>query len=111
MFICLLDTIDWPTAFLGTLHAGMVAVPVNTLLTEDEYAFMLADSRAKALVVSDALYPKFARLIASGAFPHIRHVIVSGEVPDGLPAHHEPGATHRRRVPARTLSPAAHHAR
>ena len=81
VLICLLDTIDWPTAFLGTLHAGMVAVPVNTLFTEDEYAFMLADSRAKALVVSDALYPKFARLIDSGAFPHLQHVIVSGELP------------------------------
>jgi benzoate-CoA ligase len=87
VFICLLDTIDWPTAFLGTLHAGMVAVPVNTLLTEDEYAFMLADSRAKALVVSDALYPKFARHIASGAFPDIRKVIVSGEAPPGVHAH------------------------
>ena len=100
VLICLLDTIDWPTAFLGTLHAGMVAVPVNTLFTEDEYAFMLADSRAKALVVSDALYPKFAKAIASGAFPHLQHVIVSGEVPAGLHAHHSlekliDGASHR----------------
>ena len=59
MLICLLDTIDWPTAFLGCLKAGVVAVPVNTLMTEDDYRFMLADSRARVLVVSDALYPKF----------------------------------------------------
>ena len=38
VLICLLDTIDWPTAFLGALKAGVVAVPVNTLLTEDDYA-------------------------------------------------------------------------
>src|SRR5438105_647340 len=31
ILICLLDTIDWPTAFLGALKAGVVAVPVNTL--------------------------------------------------------------------------------
>ena len=43
--MCLLDTIDWPTVFLGTLNAGRVAVPVNTLMTEDDYRFMLADSR------------------------------------------------------------------
>src|SRR5215213_8503952 len=34
ILICLLDSIDWPTAFLGALKAGVVAVPVNTLLTE-----------------------------------------------------------------------------
>ena len=31
VLMCLLDTIDWPSVFLGTLHAGRVAVPVNTL--------------------------------------------------------------------------------
>jgi benzoate-CoA ligase len=80
VLICLLDSIDWPTAFLGCLKAGVVAVPVNTLMTEDDYRFMLADSRAQALVVSEALYPKFAKLI--GEFD-IRHVIVSGENAQG----------------------------
>jgi len=53
ILICLLDTIDWPTAFLGTIKAGVVAVPVNTLMTEDDYRFMLDDSRARVLVVSE----------------------------------------------------------
>ena len=52
ILLALTDTLDWPTAFLGALKAGVVAVPVNTLLTEDDYKFMLADSRAKVLVVS-----------------------------------------------------------
>ena len=55
ILICLLDTIDWPTAFLGALKAGVVAIPVNTLMTESDYEFMLADSRASMLVVSEAL--------------------------------------------------------
>ena len=67
VLICLLDTIDWPTAFLGAIKAGVVAVPVNTLMTEDDYRFMLADSRARVLVVSEALYPKFEKLIAKSA--------------------------------------------
>ncbi len=78
ILICLTDTIDWPTAFLGALKAGVVAVPVNTLMTEDDYRFMLADSRARMLVVSDALYPKFAKLIVE--FPDLKHIVVSGEV-------------------------------
>ena len=48
VLMCLTDTIDWPTVFLGTVHAGRVAVPVNTLMTEDDYRYMLADSRARA---------------------------------------------------------------
>src|SRR5215471_8153406 len=67
---------DWPTAFLGCLKAGIIAVPVNTLLTEDDFGFMLADSRAKCLVVSEALFPKFEKLIKQS--PDLEHVIVSG---------------------------------
>jgi benzoate-CoA ligase len=76
VFICLLDSIDWPTAFLGAIKAGMVPVPVNTLLTEDDYRFMLDDSRARLLVVSEELYPKFAK--ASAASASLAQVIVSG---------------------------------
>ncbi len=80
ILICLLDTIDWPTAFLGALKAGVVAIPVNTLMTESDYEFMLSDSRARMLVVSEALYPKFAELIArkSDLAPDLAHVVVSG---------------------------------
>jgi benzoate-CoA ligase family protein len=81
VLIALLDTIDWPTAFLGCLKAGIIAVPVNTLLTEDDYRFMLADSRAKCLVVSEALFPRFEKLIKQS--PDLDHVIVSGENPHG----------------------------
>src|SRR5579872_4110889 len=81
VLIALLDTADWPTAFLGCLKAGIIAVPVNTLLTEDDYRFMLADSRAKCLVVSEALFPRFEKLI--GQSSDLEHVIVSGENPHG----------------------------
>src|ERR1700736_859744 len=77
ILLALLDTIDWPTAFLGAIKAGIVPVPVNTLMTEDDYRFMLAASRAKVLVASEALFPKFANLI--GSTPDLMHVIVSGE--------------------------------
>ena len=77
ILLALLDTIDWPTAFLGAVKTGVVPIPVNTLMTEDDYRFMLADSRARVLVVSEALFPKFANLIA--ASPDLMQVIVSGE--------------------------------
>ena len=64
VLMCLTDTIDWPSVFLGTLYAGRVAVPVNTLMTEDDYRFMLDDSDARLLIVSKELLPKFEKLIA-----------------------------------------------
>src|SRR6185437_13089803 len=81
VLIAMLDTADWPVAFLGCLKAGVVAVPVNTLLTEDDYRFMLAHSRAKALVVSEELFPRLEKLIA--ACPDLDHVIVVGANPHG----------------------------
>ncbi len=83
ILVCLLDSIDWPTAFLGAIQAGVVPVPVNTLLTEDDYRFMLEDSRARLLVVSEELYPKLAGSIPS--CQDLAHVIVSGEQANG---HH-----------------------
>jgi len=76
ILLCLTDTIDWPTAFLGAVKAGVVAVPVNTLLHENDYRFMLTDSRAKLLIVSEEVYPRFANLI--GSCPDLATVIVSG---------------------------------
>jgi benzoate-CoA ligase len=87
VLICLTDTIDWPTAFLGAIKAGVVPVPVNTLMTEDDYRFMLQDSRARLLVVSEELYPKFANLI--GDCENLAHVVVSGANGHGHPRFEE----------------------
>jgi len=81
VLLALTDTVDWPIAFLGCLKAGIIAVPVNTLLTEDDYHFMLTDSRAKCLVVSEVLFPKFEKIIKRA--PDLEHVIVSGGNPHG----------------------------
>jgi benzoate-CoA ligase family protein len=82
VLLCLLDTIDWPTAFLGAIKAGVIPIPVNTLMTADDYRFMLTHSRARALVVSEAIYPRFADLIQSNADlanADLELVIVSGD--------------------------------
>lgn len=55
VLLLMLDSSDWPVAFLGCLYAGVVPVAVNTLLTADDYAYMLDHSRAQAAIVSGAL--------------------------------------------------------
>jgi benzoate-CoA ligase family protein len=56
------DTPAFAATFWGALKLGAVAVPLNTLMTADEYAFVLEDSRAKVAVVEDALCPKLDAL-------------------------------------------------
>ena len=78
------DCNDWPVSFLGALYAGIVPVAVNTLLTADDYAYMLSHSRAKAALVSAALLPTLQEAMAKG--DHIvRKVVVStsGDAPAG----------------------------
>ena len=55
----LLDTTDFPAAFLGAILAGVVPIPVNTLFQPLDLAFILADSRAKAAIVSAELLPQY----------------------------------------------------
>jgi benzoate-CoA ligase family protein len=56
------DTPAFATAFWGTLKLGAIAVPLNTVMSPDEYAFVLDDSRAKIAVVEDALVSKLEGL-------------------------------------------------
>jgi 4-hydroxybenzoate-CoA ligase len=74
--ILLQDTVDFPVAFWGTMRAGAVPVPINTLLTPETVSYILNDSRAEAVAISAPLVPALAHVL-SGA----RHVIVSQ--PDG----------------------------
>ncbi|MDL1862590.1 benzoate-CoA ligase family protein, partial [Betaproteobacteria bacterium PRO7] len=78
------DTNDWPVAFLGALYAGVVPVAVNTLLTADDYTFMLAHSRAQAALVSSPLVPVLQAAMARGGH-EVRSVIVSrgSDLPPG----------------------------
>ena len=74
--MCLLDTIDFPVVFLGAIKAGLVPVAVNTLFTGDDFDFMLRDSRAQALIVSEALLPVFKPIL--GEQPFLKHIVIAG---------------------------------
>src|ERR1700716_4125911 len=72
----MLDTIDFPIVFLGAIRAGIVPVPLNTLLTSDQYAYVLADCRARVLFISEALLPAVKDMV--GRMADLDHVIVAG---------------------------------
>ena len=79
------DCNDWPVSFLGAMYAGIVPVAVNTLLSADDYHYMLKHSRAQVALVSQALLPTLLAAMAKGEH-EIKTIVVSN--PDAnLPAN------------------------
>jgi 4-hydroxybenzoate-CoA ligase len=74
--LLLLDTVDFPVAFWGSIRAGIVSIPLNTLLTAEQYHYVLEDSRAEALVVSAPLLKTVAPILDKLRF--LRSIVVSG---------------------------------
>jgi 4-hydroxybenzoate-CoA ligase len=74
--LLMLDTVELPLIFLGAMRAGVVPVPLNTLLGAEQYAYMLADSRARVLFVSAALLSTIVPILER--LPYLHHVVVVG---------------------------------
>jgi len=79
VLLLMLDGNDWPVSFLGAMYAGLVPVAVNTLLTADDYAYMLEHSRAQAVLVSGALLPALSSAMVKSDH-EVSRVIVSQPV-------------------------------
>jgi benzoate-CoA ligase len=77
------DCVDWPVAFLGCLHAGVVPVAVNTLLSVDDYAYILEHSRAQGALVSHALMPTLQKAMALAK--HEIHFMLVSRPEAGMP--------------------------
>jgi benzoate-CoA ligase len=75
VLLCLQDTVDFPVAFLGCIWAGIVPVAVNTSLKSADYQHLLADCRARALIVSQPLLARFTPFL--DALADAPRVIVS----------------------------------
>ena len=87
VLLVMLDTIDLPVAFLGCLYAGVVPVVVNTLLQSSDYAYMLGHSHARAVFVSDALYPNIKKTLQINSKKPEADipVIISGDATSATP--------------------------
>ena len=95
--LIMLDGCDMPVAFWGAIRAGVVPVPLNTLLPPEAWAYMIEDSRADAVVISAELHERAAAMLAAVQARRHLHVIVSGREGDDrvlglddLLAHVEP---------------------
>lgn len=68
------DTVDYPVVFFGAMRAGVIPVCLNTLLTADQYRYMLSDSRVEALFVSAGLLAVVKPILQG--LDCLKHIIV-----------------------------------
>ena len=74
--LLLYDTVDFPVAFWGAVRAGIVVLPLNTLLTVEQYAYILGDSRVSAIVASASLARTLVPIL--DRLPRLRTIILVG---------------------------------
>src|SRR5262245_3948979 len=81
--LLLLDTPEFPYCFFGAIKIGAVPIPINTLLKPHEYQYILNDSRARVLIVSETLLPQVLA-IAKEKLRYVKTIVVFGKAPEGM---------------------------
>ena len=76
VLIRLPNCLDYPTAFLGAMKRGAIAVPTSTLLTAEEVAYLAQDSGAAVLVTDKAAWAKLQSQLGNAT--GLRHVLLTG---------------------------------
>ena len=72
-----LDVVEFPVIFWGSLKAGIIPVPLNTLLSTEIYKVILNDCRARALFISKQLLPVVAPLLKENIY--LKSIFVVGD--------------------------------
>src|SRR6185369_10825512 len=79
VLLALDDSLDFAAVYWGAVKLGAVIIPVNTLMSAEEYAFLLQDSRARLAVVDERVAERIVSVRAR--CPFLRAVVVAGAVP------------------------------
>lgn len=77
LMLLMLDVPQFYAFFWGAIRIGAVPVPVNTMLTPEDYQYYLNDSRARVLAVSQELLPVVNEI--KGDLPYLRDLVVVSE--------------------------------
>jgi benzoate-CoA ligase len=85
VLLLLLDTPEFAYSFFGAIKIGAVPVPVNTLLRPADYLYLLNDSRARVVIVSESLLPHI-QAIPREQLQFLRDIVVVGTAPSGTHA-------------------------
>jgi benzoate-CoA ligase family protein len=78
--LLLLDCPEFVYAFFGAIKIGAVPIPTNTLFKPADYEYILNDSRARVVVISEALLPQL-QAIPAERLRYLREIVVVGAPP------------------------------
>jgi benzoate-CoA ligase family protein len=87
VMLLLLDSPEFVASFFGAIRMGAVPIPTNTLLRPPDYEYLLNDSRATTLIVSEPLYAAIEPIRANLKF--LQHIVVVGSAPTGTISYDE----------------------
>ncbi len=76
VMLLLYDCPEFAYSFFGAIKMGAVPIPTNTILKPKDYVYLLNDSRAKIIVVSEGLLPAIDEIRAE--LRYLKHVVVVG---------------------------------
>src|SRR5919202_3190182 len=85
VLLLLLDTPEFAYSFFGAMKIGAVPVPTNTLQKSPEYEYLLNDSRARVLIVSEPLVP-LIEAIPRERLRYLHAIVVVGNARPGMRA-------------------------
>jgi benzoate-CoA ligase family protein len=85
VLLLLPDGPEFAAAYFGAIKIGAIAVPTNTALRPPDYAYLLDESEAAALIVHASVYAQVEPILAERKF--LRHVITCGEGHDDFGQH------------------------
>lgn len=77
VMMLMVDIPQFYAIFWGSIKIGAIPIPVNTMLTPQDYQFYLNDSRARLLAVSEEILPVINEI--EGDLPYLRDIIVISE--------------------------------
>lgn len=78
------DTPAFYTAFLGVIRMGAVVIPTNTFLRSSDYAYMMSDSKAVAVIAADGPIDE-VEVVLEGSGASVKHrIAIDGSRQDWL---------------------------
>ncbi|MPZ00337.1 MAG: benzoate-CoA ligase family protein [Actinophytocola sp.] len=83
VLLCMPDEVELFTGILAAMYLGAVAVPCSTMLTGPELGTLVADSRARVVLGGGEFADQVRAAVADA--PDVRHVVLAGAEPFGLP--------------------------
>ncbi len=81
VMLLLQDSPEFVAGFFGAIRIGAVPVPVNTRLKPKDYEYLLNDSRARVLILSEDRYTNIEPI--HSRLKWLKHIIVVGNAPSG----------------------------